>query len=95
MLTIEDIRKRIKPICEQYGVKKAILFGSYSKGIQTEQSDTDLYFDSGLKGLKFIGMIENIREVLADKEIDALDKTHILEDSLIAMEIKNTGVELY
>ena len=54
-----------------------------------------MYFDSGLKGLKFIGMIENIREVLADKEIDALDKTHILEDSLIAMEIKNTGVELY
>ena len=32
---------------------------------------------------------------MEDKEIDALDKTHISEDSLIAMEIKNTGVELY
>ena len=95
MLTIEEIRKRIKPICEHYNVKKTILFGSYSKGNATELSDVDLYFDIGVKGLKFVGMIENIREVLENKEIDALDKTHISEDSLIAMEIKNTGVELY
>lgn len=43
-MKISDISTRIEPICKKEGVKKAILFGSYATGHQTERSDVDLIF---------------------------------------------------
>jgi len=70
------------------------LFGSYGKGIATKDSDVDLLVDSRLKGLKFVGLLENVRSAM-DKEIDLFDITHIETDSEIAREIKETGVLIY
>lgn len=47
MLTIEEIRERITPICRQYGVKRAYLFGSYARGEANENSDVDLRIEKG------------------------------------------------
>lgn len=82
------------PIFNQYEIKKAILFGSYGKETATESSDIDLLVDSGLRGLKFLGLSEAIREAL-DKEVDIFDTTHIEPHSLIEHEIQNTEVLLY
>lgn len=82
------------PIFSQYEIKKAILFGSYGKETATESSDVDLLVDSGLHGLKFLGLSEAIREAL-DKEVDVFDTTHIEPHSLIEHEIQYTGVLLY
>lgn len=59
-----------------------------------EISDVDLLVDSGLRGLKFIGLSEDVRKVL-DKDIDIFDVTHIEPNSKIDYEIKSTGVLLY
>ena len=54
MLTIEEIRDKITPICQKYGVKSAYLFGSYARGEATEKSDVDIRIEQGdLSGLSF------------------------------------------
>ena len=72
-----------------------MLFGSYSKGEATESSDIDLMVDSKLRGLDFVGLIEDIREGLDDKKIDLIDVAQIVPDSRIDHEIKTTGMEIY
>ena len=50
--TIEELRNRIAPIAQQYGVQSVSLFGSYSKGTATDGSDIDLKIEKGkLKSL--------------------------------------------
>jgi len=39
---IEDIRNKLNPIFEEKNVIKAVLFGSYTKGEATEESDIDI-----------------------------------------------------
>ena len=74
--------------------KKCQTPGSYSKAAATENSDIDLLVDSGLKGLQFVGLSEDIREAL-DKDIDVFDVTHIEPESRIENEIRSTGVVVY
>ena len=92
--TIDDIQAALQPVFSGYNVKKAILFGSYVKGTANEKSDVDLLLDSGLRGLRFVGLIEDIRTAL-DKEVDVFDVTHITPHSLISTEIKKDGVTIY
>ena len=51
--------------------------------------------DSGLKGLKFVGLIGDIKQSLCGKEVDVLDVTHIDSGSSVDREIRKTGVEIY
>ena len=39
--SIEEIKAKIVPICEKYGVLKAVLFGSYARNEATDSSDVD------------------------------------------------------
>lgn len=91
---IEYIRLLLTPVFENYDVKRAIIFGSYGKGIANDGSDVDIFVESDLKGLKFIGLLEDIKKVVK-KDVDLFDKTHIVEDSVIDHEIKETGVLIY
>ncbi|MCD8082365.1 MAG: nucleotidyltransferase domain-containing protein [Clostridiales bacterium] len=83
------------PVFEQYGVKRAILFGSYAKGLATIYSDVDILVDSGLKGLRFVGLIEALKSVLGGKSVDLIDVSHVEKNSAIDLEIRQTGVLLY
>ena len=92
--TIDDIKAVLHPIFSGYSVKKAVLFGSYVKGMANKKSDIDLLLDSGLKGLSFVGLIEDIRKAL-DKEVDVFDVSHIIPHSKISSEILKDGVTIY
>ena len=92
--TIEDIKTALHPIFVKHSVKKAILFGSYGKGLATRNSDVDLLLDSGLRGLKFVGLMEDVRSTL-DKDVDVFDKSHIIPGSKIFSEILKDGVVIY
>ena len=91
---IDKLQYLLKPVFEDHGVKKAILFGSYSKGTADADSDVDILVDSNLKGLQFVGLVEAIREAL-DKEVDVLDVRHIDKGTLVDKEIKRTGQVIY
>jgi len=89
-----ELRLRLTPIFDQYNVKRAVLFGSYASGAAHEKSDIDLLVDSGLRGLRFVSLCEDIRRALG-KEIDLFDVTHIEKDSRIDQEIAATGVVIH
>ena len=91
----DEIRENLEPVFRIYNVRKAMLFGSYAKDTANSQSDVDILVDSDLKGMKFVGLMEDMRNALGDKEVDVLDKTHIEKDSDIANEISKTGVLIY
>ena len=93
--TCDEIKQRLQPIFAGHRIRQAVLFGSYSKGTATSQSDVDLLVDSNLRGLQFMGLVEELREALSGKDMDVFDITHIEPKSRIAEEIKRTGVEIY
>lgn len=92
--SVQDISEVLMPIFGNYHIRKAILFGSYSKGIASVNSDIDLLVDSGLKGLRFVGFIEDIHRAVGI-EVDVLDIAHIEKNSRIEKEIKDSGVTIY
>lgn len=94
--SIKDIKKILKETFANTDVEKAILFGSYAKNTQTQNSDIDILIDSNgkIKGLKFFAIIDIIREKF-DKEVDVIDKSEINRNSKIEKEIERTGVVVY
>lgn len=94
--SIEDIKNMIYDILIHTDVDKAILFGSYAKNEQTQNSDIDILLDSNgkIKGLKFFAIIDMIREKFG-KDVDIIEKSEINENSRIEKEIEKTGVVIY
>ena len=74
MLTIEEIKAAVTPICERYGVEKMWLFGSYARGEADDKSDVDLIHVGGkFRGFEYGGFYADIQEALG-VEIDFLSK---------------------
>lgn len=92
--TTEEIKVILFPVFQSYNVRKAILFGSYAKGTSQEKSDIDILVDSGLHGLAFYGLLEDVVTSL-DKPVDLIDHSEIVPDSEIDNEIKRSGVVIY
>ena len=93
-MNVESIRIVLNPIFKNYNVKKAILFGSYAKGYATDKSDIDIFVDSGLKGLSFFGLLEDVVTALG-KDVDLIDSSQVEEKSKVMDEIKKSGVVIY
>lgn len=92
--SITEIKTILSPVFSNYGISRAILFGSMAKGTSTGKSDLDLLVDSNLHGLKFVGFMEAVRRAV-DMPVDILDSTHIESNSKIDREIRSTGVIIY
>lgn len=93
-LSINVVTELLVPVFRQYGVRKAILFGSVAKGTDRENSDLDILVDSNLKGLSFVGLLEDLQQAV-NREVDLFDVTHIQKNSPVENEIRKTGVVIY
>ena len=72
MMTVQHIKDLIKPVCDMYPIQKAYLFGSYSRGSATENSDVDIRIEGDIHNLLTLGGIyEDLKEALG-KELDLL-----------------------
>ena len=91
---LDVIKMKLEPIFSKYNVKNAYIFGSVAKKTATDKSDIDIFVDSGLKGILFFGLLEDIVNATG-KEIDLIDKSQIVKGSKIDKEIKKTGVKIY
>ena len=82
---IEKIKPKITGILKRNNVKRAGIFGSYSKGEQKENSDIDIAVKIGDKNMSLLGFIE-----LKLKLEDALGKkVDLVEYSVIKPLIKD------
>ena len=95
LYSCNDIKEKLEPVFQKYNVRYAVLFGSYAKGTATHKSDVDLLVDSGLKGLRFVELIEAVHNALGEIEIDLFDISHIEKESMVDEEISCTGVKIY
>lgn len=94
VLTVEDITRICSKVLEQYDVNFCYLFGSYAKGKATPMSDVDLLISADVKGLKFYGLVEEIREALR-KKVDILDINQLKENIELTEEILKDGIKIY
>ncbi len=89
---IDEIKEIVSDVSKQYGVKKAALFGSYSNGNPTEQSDIDLLIDKGkIRGLIMFNSYINSLQTRLGKNVDVITYAS-LNNSLIKDTIGNEVV---
>ena len=68
-IDIEDLKRKILPILQRYGVKRVGLFGSYIRGDMREDSDIDILveIEKDISLLDFVGVKLEIEEALGIK----------------------------
>jgi len=94
ILEVEDIVKKCSKVFENYEVSFCYLFGSYAKGKATPVSDVDLLISANVKGLKFYGLVEEIRTAL-HKKVDVLDMNQLRDNIELTEEIFKDGIKIY
>jgi len=75
---IEEIKRKILPILQRYGVKKVGLFGSCVRGEIREDSDIDILvqIEKDISLLDFVGIKLEIEEAL-ERKIDLVEYSTI------------------
>ena len=73
ILTIKQIKERIKPVMSKHKIENVFLFGSYSRGEANRDSDVDIYCDKGdVESLwDEVEFIEELKNALG-KEVDVV-----------------------
>ena len=94
ILELEDIVRKCSKVFERYEVSFCYLFGSYAKGKATQTSDVDLLISANVKGLKFYGLVEEIRTAL-HKKVDVLDMNQLKDNIEVTEEILKDGLKIY
>lgn len=94
ILKVEDIKKIIESVLTNYNVNFCYLFGSYAKKYATEKSDVDLLIDTEITGLKFFGLVEELRNTLR-KKVDVLTLEQLEDNQLLLKEIFKDGIKIY
>ncbi|MFH1011008.1 MAG: nucleotidyltransferase family protein [bacterium] len=66
---VDEIRRKILPILQRYGVRRASLFGSSARGSRREGSDIDLLveIEKDISLLDFVGLRLEVEEALGSK----------------------------
>lgn len=94
LLTVSDITRKCSEVFTRYDVKFCYLFGSYAKGKETPSSDVDLLISADVKGIKFYGLAEELREILR-KKVDLLDINQLKDNLPLTEEILKDGIKIY
>ena len=94
IIEIDDIKRKCKEVFEKYDVSFCYLFGSYAKLKATPTSDVDLLISANVKGLKYYGLVEEVRTVL-HKKVDVLDIDQLKDNFDLTQEILKDGIKIY
>ena len=94
ILTVDEIKAACVSVLSGYPVEYCYLFGSYAKGKATPTSDVDLLVYTTVSGLRFYGLVEELREKLK-KKVDVLDQKQLAENFNLTNEILKDGIKIY
>ncbi len=79
--TIKQIKDIIKPILNKHNIYNIYLFGSYSRGEATKESDIDIFCEKGnIKTLIDQGKLEDELESKLKKEVDLIFTSSTMDD---------------
>lgn len=93
---LDTIKERLRPIFESYPINKAVLFGSYAKGVATPESDLDIILscDSSMRGIQFYAVKGKIERTL-QKDVDVFAESDLRKGTPIYDNIMKEGVSIY
>lgn len=94
--TISSLKSIISSVIvkHQDEIKFCYLFGSYAKNYAKETSDVDICVDTTLKGLDFVGFVEELRVELK-KEVDVIRFSDLKDNMELLNEIMKDGIKIY
>ena len=94
LLTIEKIKTITSSVLSNYDAEYCYLFGSYAKETATETSDVDLLLSSSVTGMKFYGLVEELREQLK-KKVEVMTASSLEDNIDLLNEILKDGIKIY
>ena len=81
VLSIKEIKERVKPILNKYGINNMYLFGSYARGEAKSTSDVDIYCDKGnIKTYIDQGNLEDELKQVLNKEVDIVFASSYMDE---------------
>ncbi len=74
MMSIEEIKEKVAPILEKWGVRRASVFGSYARGDAEDNSDVDILVElsEDMSLLDFVGLKLEIEDAIG-KKVDLVE----------------------
>lgn len=94
IVDLEYISRKCSEIFDKYKINFCYLFGSYAKGKAKDDSDVDLLISTEIKGLKFFGLVEELRNSL-HKKVDVLEVIGLKDNVELLEEILKDGIKIY
>ena len=94
IVDLEYISRKCSEIFDKYKINFCYLFGSYAKGKAKDDSDIDLLISTEIKGLKFFGLVEEIRNSL-QKKVDVIEVAGLKDNVELLEEILKDGIKIY
>ncbi|MBQ7884235.1 MAG: nucleotidyltransferase domain-containing protein [Phascolarctobacterium sp.] len=95
---LDEIREKVVPIAEKYGLEAVYLFGSQARDDANENSDYDFYIKRGkLRGMfQLSGLFLDLKTCLS-KEVDIVidPEGHKKLDDYISDAIQKDGILIY
>ena len=95
ILTIKEIKNRIKHVMTKHHVKDVYLFGSYARGEANKNSDVDIYCDSGDVNtlIAEVSFVNELEEAL-NKKVDLVTIGSKMDD-YFKEEIEKDAIKLF
>ena len=94
IVDLEYISRKCAEIFDKYKINFCYLFGSYAKGKAKDDSDVDLLISTEIKGLKFFGLVEELRNSL-QKKVDVIEVAGLKDNVELLEEILKDGIKIY
>ena len=71
---IKELKKALLPVFKNTGAKKVILFGSFSRGSQTQKSDLDLMIitETDKRFFERYEQFEGVHDIIRDRAVEML-----------------------
>lgn len=90
-----EIEAAIRTLLKKYNAEYAILFGSYARGEETEDSDIDVIVvgGEGFRAVNILAFGEDLRE-MTRMNVDAFEIREVNKDSEFYSNVMREGVKI-
>lgn len=90
---ISVLEKNKEELQNQFGVEKLVLFGSFARNQQTEESDIDVFVTMPAKLFLVIAVKQYIEDIIGLK-VDVV-RNHKRLNELLLKEIQKDGIDIF
>ncbi|MDT8336361.1 MAG: nucleotidyltransferase domain-containing protein [Candidatus Izemoplasmatales bacterium] len=94
ILSIDKIKEICSLVASKYAVEYVYLFGSYAKDKAIESSDIDLLVSTSITGMKFFGLVEELRQELK-KKVEVITLASLEDNKSLLHDILKDGIKIY